>query len=201
MTAFRLASIPAELSWRGVPNDWTAAGNESLSILAAGKTDLFVDPGTEARTDSAPAALFAPPDARCRVSARVRVAFGSTYDAGALHVWVNDDLWAKLCYEFSPQGEPTVVSVVNRGVSDDCNSVVVPGGTVHLRVTLLDRAVAFHYSLDGGRWSLVRYFSLGTVERPRVGFSSQSPTGPGCRAEFTEIRYREGVPRDLRSGE
>jgi uncharacterized protein len=201
MTTFRLASIPAELSWRGVPNDWTAAGSESLSILAGEKTDLFVDPGTGARTDSAPAALFAPPDARCQLSARVRVAFGATYDAGTLHVWVNDDLWAKLCYELSPQGDPTIVSVVNRGVSDDCNSVVVPGGTVHLRVTLLERAVAFHYSLDGGRWSLVRYFSLGATDRPRVGFSSQSPTGPGCRAEFSGIRYREGVPRDLRNGE
>jgi regulation of enolase protein 1 (concanavalin A-like superfamily) len=94
-----------------------------------------------------------------------------------------------------------VVSVVNRGLSDDCNSVVVSGESVYLRVAQGEAATAFHYSLDGAHWSFVRYFSLGSLRGLRVGFSSQSPTGNGCRAVFSEIRYRPGFPFDLRSGE
>ena len=57
----------------------------------------------------------------------------ATYDAGVLTLRRRDDLWAKLCFERSPQGEPMVVSVVTRGVSDDCNSFVVDGRSVWLR--------------------------------------------------------------------
>jgi len=170
-------------------------------IRAGPMTDLFVDPKDGKKQDAAPAALFRPPDGSFMLSARVTVGFAATYDAGVLHVRAADDRWAKLCFEYSPQGEPMVVSVVNRGVSDDCNSVVVQGTAAWLRVSQGETATAFHYSLDGVRWSFVRYFSLGSLDGLRVGFSSQSPTGNGCRAEFADIKYRAGFPRDLRSGE
>jgi regulation of enolase protein 1 (concanavalin A-like superfamily) len=201
MDALRISALPAELHWRREPKEWKPQGEAALSITAPEKTDLFVDPGTGARTDSAPAALFIPPDAQFLLSARVEVAFGSTYDAGVLHAWVDDDTWAKLCFEFSPQRQPMVVSVVNRGVSDDSNSAIVNGSTAFLRVTQLARATAFHWSPDGERWSFVRYFSLGKTEGLRVGFSSQSPTGPGCRSLFSQIRYRAGTLADLRNGD
>jgi regulation of enolase protein 1 (concanavalin A-like superfamily) len=93
-----------------------------------------------------------------------------------------------------------IVSVVTRGVSDDCNSVPVKTDTVWLRIAQTERATAFHYSLDGKWWSFVRYFSLGAHHELRAGFSSQSPTGKGCRVEFSEISYRPGTLSDLRSG-
>ena len=201
MAAFRLSSVPAELEWRRDPVQWAAEDGGGLSISAGEKTDLFTDPKDGAKTDAAPAALFTPPDALFTLSARVRVEFKSTYDAGVLHVRTTEDAWAKLCFEYSPQGEPMVVSVVNHGVSDDCNSVLVRGDTVYLRVAQSKTATAFHYSRDGARWSFVRYFSLGPLKGLRVGFSSQSPTGKGCRAVFTDIRYRPGFPADLRNGE
>jgi len=202
MEVFRLAPLPAELQWRLRPGEWARGeADGSLSILAPQKTDLFTDPGTGTRTDSAPAALFVPPDESFLLSARVEVTFGSTFDAGVLHAWVNEELWAKLCFEFSPQREPTIVSVVNRGVSDDCNSVPVAGTSAFLRVAHLGLATAFHWSSDGERWGFVRYFSLGRTGGLRVGFSSQSPTGPGCRSRFSQIHYRAGTLRDLRNGE
>jgi regulation of enolase protein 1 (concanavalin A-like superfamily) len=201
MSAFRLPAIPAELEWRVDPVEWAAGKDGGLVIRAGAKTDLFVDPKDAARQDAAPAALFVPPGSTFMLSARVTVGFASTYDAGVLHVRVADDRWAKLCFEYSPQGEPMIVSVVNRGVSDDCNSVVVRGTTAWLRVSQGETATAFHSSLDGTRWSFVRYFSLGSLDGLRVGFSSQSPTGKGCRSEFADIRYRAGFPRDLRNGE
>jgi regulation of enolase protein 1 (concanavalin A-like superfamily) len=201
MENFHLAGVPAELQWRLDPVEWTVEKDGGLAIRAGAKTDLFTDPKDGARQDAAPAALFVPPDRDFMLSARVTVGFASTYDAGVLHVRLPDERWAKLCFEYSPQGEPMIVSVVNRGVSDDCNSVVVAGTTAWLRVSQSQTATAFHYSLDGTRWSFVRYFSLGPMDGLRVGFSSQSPTGKGCRSEFSNIRYAAGFPRDLRSGE
>lgn len=201
MAGFRLPSVPADLEWRLDPVEWALEGAGGLAIRAGRKTDLFTDPKDGAKSDAAPAALFTPPDRAFTLSARVRVGFVSTYDAGVLHVRAGEDRWAKLCFEHSPQGEPMVVSVVNHGVSDDCNSVVIGGDTVYLRVSQSATATAFHYSRDGARWSFVRYFSIGSLDGLRVGFSSQSPTGEGCRAVFTEIRYRAGFPGDIRSGE
>jgi regulation of enolase protein 1 (concanavalin A-like superfamily) len=199
--SFRLPGIPAELSWRLQPVEWALENGGGLSIRAAAKTDLFTDPKDGAKSDAAPAALFTPPDRAFTLSARVNVDFSSTYDAGVFHVRAAEDRWGKLCFEYSPQGEPMVVSVVTHGLSDDCNSIVVPGESVYLRVAQSETAAAFHYSFDGSRWSFVRYFSLGSRDGLRVGFSSQSPTGEGCRAAFSEITYRPGFPRDLRNGE
>jgi regulation of enolase protein 1 (concanavalin A-like superfamily) len=135
------------------------------------------------------------------LSARVAVDFNSDFDAGVLRIHENDQLWAKLCFEFSPQRQPMVVSVVTRGLSDDCNSADIAGQVVYLRMAVTPQAIAFHYSLDGAFWHFVRYFTLGKLNAPRVGFSSQSPTGPGCRSVFSEIRYRPGTLSSNRSGE
>ncbi|HET6449936.1 MAG TPA: DUF1349 domain-containing protein [Spirochaetia bacterium] len=200
MSSFRLPSIPGELSWRRDAREWALVG-DGLSVTAPEKSDLFTDPATGSATDSAPAALFTPPDAQFLLSARVEVDFGSTFDAGVLHAWQDPEHWAKLCFELSPQRQPMIVSVVNHGVSDDCNSVPVDIPAVFLRVAHLGRATAFHWSADGQAWSFVRFFSLGTTAQLRVGFSSQSPTGPGCRAVFSRVSYRAGALADLRGGE
>jgi regulation of enolase protein 1 (concanavalin A-like superfamily) len=172
-----------------------------LTILAGENTDWFTDPAGNYAKDSAPVALFTPPDANALLSARVKMDFASAFDAGVLQVRVRDDLWAKLCFEYSPQGQPMIVSVVTRGVSDDCNSVAIEGSEVHLRLALTPQTIAFHYSLDGRIWHFVRYFSLGTLNRVQLGFSSQSPTGQKCAAIFSEISYRAGTLKDNRSGE
>ncbi len=201
MKTFHLAGLPAELHWRREPREWLLSNDGTLTIEAPARTDLFCDPETATLNDSAPVALFAPPDSAFQLSARVTVVFGSTYDAGTLQVWARADLWAKLCFELSPQGMPMIVSVVTRGVSDDCNSVALSAPSVYLRISQLSHATAFHCSLDGRRWTFVRYFSLGPLDGLQVGFSGQSPTGPGCQAVFSDIRYTPGLLRDLRSGE
>jgi regulation of enolase protein 1 (concanavalin A-like superfamily) len=201
MEGFRLAAIPADLGWNLNPVDWAKEGENELSIRAGAKTDLFIDPKGGVKIDNAPAALFTPPTDEFIISARVKVGFASTFDAGALQVRIRDNLWAKLCFELSPQREPMIVSVVTHGVSDDCNSTPVKGDEVFLRIAQSARTTAFHYSMDGERWSFVRYFALGSNKGLRAGFSSQSPTGEGCRAFFSGITYRAGTLGDLRTGE
>ena len=94
-----------------------------------------------------------------------------------------------------------VVSVVTRGFSDDCNSVVVEG-PVWLRASRLGRAFAFHYSVDGEVWHMVRYFGLDLEDTDpvEVGFLAQSPSGEGCAAAFEEISFVPEQLADVRSG-
>jgi regulation of enolase protein 1 (concanavalin A-like superfamily) len=201
MTVFTLPSLPGELYWKNPPLEWKVELGPSLSILAGESTDLFVDPAGTVAKDNSPVALFAPPNENFLLSAKVSVAFASTFDAGVLQVRERDDLWAKLCFEYSPQRQPMIVSVVTRGTSDDCNSVPIQGNTVFLRVACNAQTFTFHYSLNGRYWHMVRYFTLGKLGALRVGFSSQSPTGQQCRAVFSEIGYRVGTLTDNRSGE
>jgi regulation of enolase protein 1 (concanavalin A-like superfamily) len=201
MTPFKLSGLPAELHWRNHPADWSVEPEGRLAILAGAGTNWFVDPDGASPQDTAPSALLAPPDASFLLQAKVAVGFAATFDAGALQVRERDDWWAKLCFEFSPQRQPMIVSVVTRGVSDDCNSEPIAGGDVYLRIAKTPRVLAFHFSRDGSHWHLVRYFTLGALQNLQVGFSSQSPRGQGCRTVFSEIAYRPESLRDYRSGE
>lgn len=106
--------------------------------------------------------------------------------------------WAKLCYEFSPQGQGSVVSVVTRGTSDDCNSFEVLDDSIRLRVSRSGRTFAFHASSNGTELSMVRYFTLEKESSAPVGFLAQSPNSEGCTASFESITFRSERPPDLR---
>jgi uncharacterized protein len=183
---------------------WRLEEDDSLVAAAPPHTDLYVDPSGEdlAGTGSTvppPTLLGTAPEGDYLLSARVTVGFRSAYDAGVLLLHAGDRTWAKLCFERSPAGQPMVVSVVTRGVSDDANAFDVAGDSVRLRIARIDRVYAFHASTDGRTWRLVRVFTLGD-HRPDVGFEAQSPTGEGCTVTFDEIRFRPERLADPRDG-
>ena len=196
-----------------------AAG--AVTVTAQPRTDIFIDPGsgsagagtagaatadtgTELNAESmlnAATLLGDVPEGDFQLSARVTVGFASAFDAGVLLIWLSEGYWGKLCFEFSPAGEPMVVSVVCRGVSDDANAFIVPGRSVWLRVSRIDRAYAYHASLDGQTWRMIRVFNLDDeTSRDRIGFEGQSPTGDGCGVTFDEIRFLPERLADLRDG-
>jgi uncharacterized protein len=201
MTTFTLPTIPGKFQWHIPPGEWSFEPTKGLYILAGAQTNWFSDPSGNYAKDNAPCALVTPPDANFLLSAKVSVAFASAFDAGVLQIREREDLWGKLCFEYSPQGRPMIVSVVTRGVSDDCNSVEIDGSEIYLRVARTPETWVFHYSHDGHLWQFVRYFTLGKGDAPRVGFSAQSPTGAKCAVVFSEIRYRPGSLKNNRSGE
>jgi regulation of enolase protein 1 (concanavalin A-like superfamily) len=179
----------------------------TLTVSAQPHTDIFVDPAggnTAVNAESmlnAATLLGAVPEGDFQFSARVTVAFASTFDAGVLLLWRDGRRWGKLCFEYSPAGEPMVVSVVCRGVSDDANAFVVTGRSVWLRVSRVDRVYAYHASLDGETWQLIRVFVLDDdTSNDTIGFEGQSPTGEGCQVTFDEIRFRTRRLTDLRDG-
>jgi hypothetical protein len=188
-----------QLRWEAPPASWNIVDQATLTITAGARTDLFVDPQGTAETLNAPR-LLADVTGDFLLSARVTVGFAATFDAGVLLLYAGEHTWGKLCFEYSPQRQPMVVSVVTRGVSDDCNSFVVEGDQVWLRAARLGRAFAFHASTDGTFWHLVRHFALDAAETIAAGFSAQSPTGEACTATFDTIRYAPERLPDIRSG-
>ena len=188
-------------------SNWSVdADSGSLSVTAAGHTDIFIDPGGGAQLNAesllnAATLLGVPPAGDFQLSARATVDFESTFDAGVLLLWVDERHWAKLCFEFSPDHRPMVVSVVARGVADDANAFEVGEGSVWLRVSRIDRAFAYHASIDGKTWRMIRFFVIDEAGASvRIGFEAQSPTGDGCAVRFDDVRFRRERLGDLRNG-
>jgi regulation of enolase protein 1 (concanavalin A-like superfamily) len=194
-----LPSIPTPLRWGLPPAAWNIGDDGALAITAGPRTDLFVNPNGEEVTLNAPQLMFAP-DGDFMLSARVTVGFAATYDAGVLLLYAGERAWAKLCFEYSPQREPMIVSVVTQGFSDDANAYVVKGNQTFLRVSRLGRAFAFHASDDGAYWRLIRNFTLEPPAQIAAGFVAQSPIGDGCTVTFDQIVYTAERLADLRSG-
>jgi uncharacterized protein len=206
VTALKLPGLPFGLEPAGSPPPGCRVLHGALILSAAAGTDLFVDPGSDTSGGALPgpgpdAGRFVglPPAGDFTLAAQVTVEFASMYDAGVLLLHAGEHQWAKLCFEYSPQLRPTAVTVVTRGTSDDCNSFEVDGGTLWLRITRSGAAFAFHASVDGSWWRLLRYFAL-DASVVRAGFLAQSPTGEGCTATFDHISFQPGAPKNLRDG-
>ncbi|WP_321477006.1 DUF1349 domain-containing protein [uncultured Paludibaculum sp.] len=193
-----MAGLPGTLT-SSVDGVWAITGSQLRGNAAPG-TDLFLDPIGDVRKLDAAMLLFEP-DPEFTLSACVDVTFQGTFDAGVLVLYQDESNWAKLCFEYSPQGQPMVVSVVTHGVSDDCNSVAISGHRVYLRVARIGRGFAFHYSMDGQQpWQLVRAFGLADLA-VRAGFLVQSPMGQGCQVDFSSLAYAAAPLSDLRNGQ
>jgi regulation of enolase protein 1 (concanavalin A-like superfamily) len=175
-----------------------SASGDSVELVAGPGTDLFRPPDGGRPTLNAPALLASVHDGDFVLSAHVEAELQATFDAGALLLWQDEATWAKLALELSPERRPTVVTVVTRGRSDDCNSVAVDRPRAHLRLARIDDAFAFHLHA-AGRWHLVRHFFLGTGS-VRAGFLAQSPTGRGCTVRFRQVRAEGRRLDDVRDG-
>jgi len=126
-----IPNLPGALNWQNKPRSWDIDSKKVLTISSTPKSDWFVDPFDGTVANSAPI-LFFTPGSDYVLSARVTVKFAAKWDAGALMLMGDDHHWAKLSFEYSPDGKPTLVTVVTRGLSDDCNSMEVSGSSVCL---------------------------------------------------------------------
>jgi len=186
------------------PLQWAREGgveqvDGGLVLTAGPRTDLFVDPRSDEVVATSPA-LVGPATPPFTVRARVAADLRETFDAAALLVLGPDDrTWAKLAVERAPDGATTIVTVVTRGVSDDCNHTTIDPIGCWLRVAGPgDDVFALHTSDDGRTWDLVRYFRL--VGASLVGLSVQSPLGAGCTARFDHVRWDRTTVADIRDG-
>lgn len=133
---------------------------------------------------------------------KVSLEFKNFYDAAALLVYENENVWAKLALENSdlPCRKPAVVSVVTNRISDDCNGPVMDGNTVWFQISRVDDCFAFHYSVDGVEYNMVRVFTLPVGQTVKVGFEAQAPMGEGGDRYYSEISIENKRVENIRAG-
>jgi uncharacterized protein len=188
------------LEWANGQGSAETPTDALLGLTAAAGADWSNDVFGGPRKHTATLLGFIPTD-DFYLSARVMVqGERTTFDAAVLAIWGDRDHWAKLCFEYSPQGQAMVVSVVTNDFSDDCNSTVVTEDAVYLRVTRSGEGWAFHSSTDGHSWEFVRVFRIEYDGPMSVGFLSQAPLGDLCIADFDHMTYSTSVPADFRDG-
>ena len=133
---------------------------------------------------------------------KVALEFKNFYDAAALLVYENENVWAKLALENSdlPCRKPAVVSVVTNRISDDCNGPVMDGNRVWFQISRVDDCFAFHYSVDGVEYNMVRVFTLPVGQTVKVGFEAQAPMGEGGDRYYSEISIENRRVENVRAG-
>lgn len=197
-----IPALPFPLAWEDAvePPKWqvTEAG---LEATAAAGTDWYVYAPEPSHAPTSGARLLGPaPEGDWQFSAKITVDFNGTYDAGTLFLLADENHWSKLCFEYSPDEQGMVVSVVTRGVSDDANAWIVEGDSVWMRISRVGEGFVFHASPDGHRWEFVRCFGFNIDTPIKTGFAVQAPEGQGCNVQFTDITFKQQTLNDLRNG-
>ncbi|MFC0877127.1 DUF1349 domain-containing protein [Saccharicrinis sp. FJH2] len=192
-------TIPYNLKVFNNPLDLKIKGDSIIEITSTGKTNLFNSPNGNYSVKNAPMVLFKP-DSNFIISAKITAKLKEVYDVASLVVYQDDNLWAKLCFENSVNKETTVVSVVTRNLSDDCNSVKISEDYVYFLIAKKGDEFSFHYSTDKIKWELIRHFSLKCdTKKLMIGFAAHCSKGEKFTAEFSDIYYSKDTLKKMRT--
>ena len=127
-----LPGIPRPCFWENQPLQYRVTPT-GMIMESGPKTDWFRDPNVTYNTDNAPKLLFTA-DENFVIKGSLRHDFTEKWDGGAL-VLKGDSLhWIKFCFEKDYLGMHRVVTVVTNNISDDCNSVALPGDQVYYKM-------------------------------------------------------------------
>jgi hypothetical protein len=191
--------LPRDLFWENTPIRYELAAGHLL-IEAGEKTDMFRDPNVTYNTDNAPKLVFIA-DSNFVLTASIHHDFTSKWDGGAIVLKADSLNWIKFCFEKDYTGKHRVVSVVTKGISDDCNSAEVTGNTVYYKIAKAGNVITLYYCLDGHSWYLIRHLQFDSRRPLKLGFLAQSPTGKNCTVTFSHIHYSARKIRDPYLGE
>lgn len=183
-------NIPNYFSWLNKPNEWKFI-NGRLEIIAPTASDFFIDEEGPSIRNSAPF-FYTNVKGDFDLTTRVDVEMLEMFDSGCLMLMSDSDNWAKLCYE-NWFGEPSIVSVVTKTMSDDCVSLKLGNVKPYLKILRSRNCFGFHYSLNNVDWTIIRYFNMNVPEEIKVGVVAQCPVGKGCKVgfEFLEMDSRK----------
>ena len=179
----------------------TTAADNSLIMRSGPKTDFFNEPDGKAKYSNAPA-LLAEIDNTTPFTFSVKVAprFNTTYDAGAVYVYSDDNLWQKLAFELDERANTRIVSVRTATTSDDNNHDIVTEKSVFLKISSDTKSIGFYYSTNGTVWHIARVYKNSYPSKIWIGISSQSPIGSGTDAVFQKCVLSREAVKDFRAG-
>lgn len=199
-TTIKLPGITFDLALNGAQDHLQLEGGK-LSLSSPAKRDNFRDPDGKLSNNTAPMLLSKIDNTQpFTLSAKVTPTFEDTYDAGALYLWVRDDLWLKMALERDERGRIRLVTVRTTGTSDDNNHDVVTTPGVHMKISSDTKTVGFYYSIDQREWQLIRLFKNDYPKTLWVGVSSQSPMGEGNTTVFEDVTLTRTSIADFRKG-
>jgi uncharacterized protein len=171
-----------------------------IEIIAPKKSDFFIDELSKVERNDAPF-YYEKRKGDFVLKAKIRPEFKKTYDAGGLFVYDSNKKWIKLEFEKTDLGYPSVVSVITNNTSDDSNGEKLEEyEEIELQIVRKGDYWALHYSIDGKKWKMVRYFKLKMKEELKIGLESQSPIGNGCKVIFSKIKISENDVKNMRKG-
>ncbi len=199
-TRIALPGVTFDLALNGAEQYVELAGDR-LTLKSPAKRDNFRDPDGKLSNNSAPMLLAEVDNTKpFTFTAKVTPTFSNTYDAGALYIWVRDDLWLKMAMEQDERGRKRLVTVRTTGTSDDNNHDVVTAPSVYMKISSDATTVGFYYSLDNREWQLIRLFKNEYPDTIWLGVSSQSPVGDGNATSFENVSLTQTSISDFRMG-
>ena len=162
-------------NWKWLCESQMIRSDNEVVIYAPGHTDWFNNPVPVDGKLSAPVAnapfFYTEVKGDFVFRAKVRPNFKYTYDACALMVIKDEQVWCKAAFEKSDFGTTAAVCVVTNGVSDDANGCNIAQDEVWLQIVRVGDVFCTHYSLDGVKYDMVRLFHLPVEETVMVGIA------------------------------
>ena len=179
---------------------------DRIEITAPAKTDFFCGSIDECEEGFLPESLCNAPYYYTEIEGdfvlKVKVSheFKDTYDSASVMVMKDLTCWAKCCYEHTDFGTHAAVSVVTKGDSDDANGCNLMGNEAWLQVCRVGNNFAFHYSVDGKQFYMMRYFHLPAESTIKVGLLAQAPTGKGGIRIYENLSVEKKTVKNIRAG-
>lgn len=194
----KIKAIPYPLITMNNPLGLTIMGDSTIELSSKEKTNLFNSPSGNYSVQNAPMLLFHP-DSNFILSAKVTAKLKEVYDVASLVVYQDKNVWAKLCFENSINKETTIVSVVTREFSDDCNSIKIKDDFVYVSIAKKGNEFSFYCSTDTINWELVRHFRLDCDDSNlMLGFAVHCSRGEKFSAKFSDIKYSKNGLENMR---
>lgn len=177
-----------------------------IEIKAPAQTDFFCGSIAECEEGFLPESLCNAPyyyteiDGDFVLKVKVSHEFKDTYDSSSVMVMKDLRCWAKACFELTDFDTHSVVSVVTNGDSDDANGCNIDGNSAWLQVCRVGNDFAFHYSIDGENFYMMRYFHLPVEPVIKVGLLAQAPVGSGGTRVYEDLIIEKTTVKNIRAG-
>ena len=174
-----------------------------IEIKAPAQTDFFCGSIDECEEGILPESLCNAPYYYTEIEGdfilKVKVShdFKDTYDSASVMVMKDMNCWAKCCFELTDFGTHAAVSVVTKGDANGCN---LEGDTAWLQVCRVGNNFAFHYSVDGENFYMMRYFHLPVDPVVKVGLLAQAPVGNGGIRVYEDLSIQKSTVKNIRAG-